>query len=284
VLADHTAGPGADVHAGLVVPRGTRLLGEALPVPFGDGDILEEPWWAGFIVTGPPSEVATDLDDQLTRLGYAADVLCAPPPAEPGDAPAVQCRLRATASGHREVHAVIDRRPGGPTRSVPTGVPPRSHLTVTWGINPDSGATDTEVPPTRPGGEEEDIPVPEDWPALPRAGQRLIPLPPHPYEDEVALRVVDGSRPIGPEFPHSEPRRFVMVVTGDPSEVLDAYAQQVVRALGPVASPRPRPPVSRSGHRIETRYIDVEADGSFTAMAITTEDDRTYLFIDRLHT
>ena len=75
-----------------------------------------------------------------------------------------------------------------------------------------------------------------------------------------------------------------MVITGDPSEVLDAYAQQILRAFGPVASPRPRAPVTRSGYRIETRYIDIEADGYFAATAITNEEDRSYLIIDRLHT
>ena len=285
VLDGYTAGPGTDLHGGLVVPGGALLLGEALPELFGDGDMLDGQWWAGLIVTGPPSEVATDLSDQLTRLGYTVEVPCRPPPAQAGNATGVQCWLLATGSDHREVRAVIDRRPGGPTEAVPTGVPPWSHLTITWGVNPEPGAAiDTGVPPTQPRGEGADIPVPDDWPALPRPGQRLIPLPPHPYEDEVALRVVDGSRPIGPEFPHSEPRRFIMVITGDPSEVLDAYAQQVLRAFGPVASPRPRAPVTRSGYRIETRYIDIEADGYFAATAITNQEDRSYLIIDRLHT
>ena len=41
VLDGYTAGPGTDLHGGLVVPGGALLLGEALPKLFGDGDMLD---------------------------------------------------------------------------------------------------------------------------------------------------------------------------------------------------------------------------------------------------
>ena len=273
-------GPGTALGDGLRVPAGAALAGAALPGPavqfFFKGDpVRARSWTAVLGVGGSPSKVAGALLRQARRARFPnlpPRIECAPNGSSPPEGQTSATTYPPGGTGQSETSEPSTcrfRTAFWPVDRPPTGRALRVEITRvatlgTWGVVEfaDYGGRD--------GAPQPDEPLrfpPLDVRAYPRAPTTLPKTGGEIGIDGPPFAVVEGSAAMLPTLPVDVANwTSLLVVTGDPQDVFDAYASRLRRNLGAATGPR----LSDNGEpRFSTRR---ERRGKWRVHAISGDD------------
>lgn len=290
VLGSVARGPGTALRDGLEVATGTVLVGGVLPdgidSPFGD--LTGEGWWALLFVTGEPSEVLEAYLVQAEATGMERVEV-------PEGAPAfLREDLPADAQQYTACGAPSEGGPAGYSCSglaMTDGGAPCLHVNLarrTTGDTVESSLRLRRV--TDPGGcvgdgfhmigdpDAEPPVLPDDWPALPAAGD--------PFGEAfgmlATLEVADGAELAVPPFGDGGcgGSSALLAVSGDPMDVLVAYGSQL-DALAPTAERTDVVPHSMPDGSIvhEIRRQELGGGNTYVARLLERAEDPALLVL-----
>jgi hypothetical protein len=279
VLAGTTRGPGTPLRDGLEVAEGTVLLGTVFPtgaaVSINGVPVEDRGWRASLLVTGDPVEV------MRAYLAQAADAGLGEFPDGAGsckDDEKAYYRCEAwsgvwTAAEGGFFSAVLHRREAmGATAAV-------SHLLLTY-RNAGRSTSPTTISFTESGAERPSgVPVPSRWEPLAGPGEPFGVgfAPTRPLTVEPGSLLV---APPGINLDLFDTYVAVLLVTGDPDEVMAAYADQVAD-LENVSNPPARVRFRRDdGAVVLSTFAEVAGGDSWSLEAVVREGEPTWVLVE----
>jgi hypothetical protein len=256
-------GTGAELHEGLVVPDGARLLGTVFSDAYGDTP-PEENWTASLFVDGDPVEVMAQLTDQAQALGLEASYECGISDSE------FDGGLWCVLDAHRDVDGLrYEWLTGELRRTTATSIAYSNHANLRysrWPQGTDLGVGERTLTP--PGTLQ--VPAAATPPAIPSEGQLVAAE--EDFRGYPLVEVVPGSTVVAPvETDICATGGFAafLLITGDVEEVVRSYARQIDSDDLELTETR----AELDGRPTIRAYVDESGGGDLTLDVVVGEGD-----------
>ena len=270
-------GPGTELAEGFTVPDGAELM--TWPTAGWHTTGVDAAWGASMWVTGDPIEVFNSLADQAVEQGYDVvqqgdgncRILQDTPPKPWIDCHTLGYRVDPGPRSERVHLSVSDRGNGLPLARVDVG-------TVETAVLKDFGVDPWQLPRFEPETAQAEASDVDLVPSDVGVGDRLVDADWHRTTLVGDSRLVAAKA--GPGDDCTTGMAAVVHVDGDPDDVFDEYARQLVgadRAGGAPADEEAQPDVL--GRR--TRYVHGRSDDYWTmTMVVGSGDEPTRILIE----